>query len=288
MSNRTIDFNMKKIRTNCVEGQFYPDNSKEQIAIFRHALESEKSKIEYDLASKTIIGGVVPHAGHVYCAKEAIHFFEVVKASREKYDVIILINPSHRGSGFAASIDEHSYWTTSLGEIKLDEDLANIIGLPFDSRSQAKEHSAEVIIPYIQYFLGNDIPFLPINFYAQNNESAKIIAQDIFNACKQQKKRALIIASSDFNHFATPQKGEVLDNYALDALINDEPEEFEKRIREKDISICGFGAILVLYYFSKLNVGSFDIKILNRGHSGEVYPSESVVDYISMLFYKDY
>ncbi|MGL4805911.1 MAG: AmmeMemoRadiSam system protein B [Bacteroidales bacterium] len=279
---------MKQIRQNCVEGQFYPDNSKEQISLFKHQLEVEKERINYELASKTILGGVVPHAGHVYCGKQAIHFFEIVKASKEKYDVIILVNPSHKGSGFAASIDEHKYWKSSLGEICLDEKLVDAMGLPLDSRSQAKEHSGEVILPYIQYFIGNDIPILPINFSAQNNDNAKLIAQNIFDVCKQFNKRPLIIASSDFNHFASAEEGAKMDDFALSALFEYDPSEFERRIRDKNISICGFGAILVLYYYCKLSVGAFDMKILSRGNSGEIYPSENVVDYISMLFYKDY
>ncbi|MGL5771264.1 MAG: AmmeMemoRadiSam system protein B, partial [Bacteroidales bacterium] len=121
-----------------------------------------------------------------------------------------------------------------------------------------------------------------------NNDNAKLIAQNIFDVCKQFNKRPLIIASSDFNHFASAEEGAKMDDFALSALFEYDPSEFERRIRDKNISICGFGAILVLYYYCKLSVGAFDMKILSRGNSGEIYPSENVVDYISMLFYKDY
>lgn len=279
---------MKHVRPNCVEGQFYPENEKELVSLIERKLKEELEKIDLTQAANTIIGGVVPHAGHVYCATEAVHFFEIVRYSKQMFDVVILINPSHRGSALPVSIDDHEFWSSPLGQIRVDRDLALETGLPLDRLAQATEHSGEVVVPFIQYFMGNEIPLLPVNFSAQNNENAKILAEVLFNTCQKLKRKPLIIASSDFNHFSSPIEGERLDDLALEALLAHDFEGFEKRIREYNISICGFGAILALMHYAKLKCGSFDIDILRRGHSGEVFPSSQVVDYISMLVYKDY
>lgn len=275
------------IRENFAEGRFYSDNKDEIIKIFDDAIAREVNNIDYSLADKFIIGGVVPHAGHIYCSTQAIHFFEIIKRSKQVFDVVVIVNPNHHGGGLPASIDEHDYWKSPLGTIEVDQELADYIELPEDSLSQAYEHSAEVIIPYIQYFMPKSTKILPVSFGAQSRENARVLAHAIYKACVVLNRRALFIASSDFNHFATPEKGKSLDDYALEALLKYDCTTFDERVKEKNISICGYGAIMSLFYFSKDVAQHFKIKILKQGHSGEVAQMDIVVDYVSMLFYKD-
>ncbi|MGL4292296.1 MAG: AmmeMemoRadiSam system protein B [Bacteroidales bacterium] len=276
-----------KIRPNFAEGGFYSSNSDELKALIEHRLQQERNKINTALAQKKIIGGVIPHAGHVYCASQAVHFFEIVRQSRQKFDVVILVNPNHHGEGLPVSIDDHDFWNTSLGNIKVDRELAEVTGLPFDVVSQGKEHSAEVIVPYIQYFFGLEIPFLPVSFGAQSCHNAEVLAQILFEACQKLNRKPLFIASSDFNHFASAQIGKEHDDYALDALMHHDLPEFERRIQQKNISICGYGAIISLFEFARLESADFKSVILRQGHSGEVAPSDRVVDYVSILVYEE-
>lgn len=276
-----------KVRPNFAEGGFYAADQKDLIELIENRLTHEMPAINLSLSQKQIIGGVVPHAGHVYSAAEAVHFFEIVRQSKQEFDVVILVNPNHHGAGLPLSIDDHDYWSSPLGKIKIDRALAEATGLPFDTDSQEREHSGEVIVPYIQYFLGNQIKFLPVSFGAQSCHNAEVVAQILYEACEKTGRKPLYIASSDFNHFSSAQKGKELDEYALDALLKQDMEEFESRIQEKNISICGYGAIMSLFDFARLKYGSFSATILRRGHSGEVVPSPQVVDYVSMLVYKD-
>ncbi len=219
-----------RVRPNYAEGKFYPSDKKELIEGIERALSEQKKDINLKLSSENIIGGVIPHAGHIYSAPQTVHFFEIIKESKQTFDVIIIVNPNHTGRGLAASIDEHDFWESPLGEIAIDKELAYHVGLPFDSLSQAYEHSGEVIIPYIQYFMPKGIKILPISFGAQNRENAKIIGDALFKACKETNRKPLYIASSDFNHFDTAEKGKELDDYALEALLKYDCAEFEKRI----------------------------------------------------------
>ena len=188
---------------------------------------------------------------------------------------------------FNMHIDKYDYWKTALGISAIDIELAEKMGIPFDTLSQANEHSAEVILPYIQYVMGTDMKILPISFGAQNFANSEILAKIIYKACKELNRNVLFIASSDFNHFAAPQAGKDLDDYALQALLSYDCQEFDKRVHERNISICGFGTIMTLYNFAKEECGHFKIKILRQGHSGEAIPMDAVVDYISILFYTD-
>ena len=153
---------MDNVRKNYAEGRFYPSSPNEIRQLIEEAIEAEKNHINYSLAENKIIGGIVPHAGYIYCAREAVHYFEIVKSSKQEFDVIIIINPNHTGQGEPLSIDNHTHWRTPLGKQPIDRDLATITKFKTDSISQQKEHSGEVILPYIQYYFGTEIPILPI------------------------------------------------------------------------------------------------------------------------------
>lgn len=277
---------LMKVRPNFAEGKFYAADQHELIKVIENNLEKERPKINLELAKKQIIGGVVPHAGHIYCAAEAVHFFEIVRQSQQKFDTVIIVNPNHHGEGRPLSIDDHDYWSTPLGKIEIDRELAEATGIPFDTESQGKEHSGEVIVPYVQYFLGQDVKLLPVSFGAQSAHNAEVVAQILFDAVQKLNRKVLYIASSDFNHFSSAPMGKTLDNYALDALMAQDMDEFQHRVVQKRISICGYGTIMSLFDFAKLEYGDYHASILRQGHSGEVAPAAQVVDYVSILVYK--
>lgn len=278
---------MMRIRKNCAEGRFFPDNELEVRKLFKQELEREKRQIRYELASNTIVGGIVPHAGHIFCAREAIHFFEIASQNSVRYDTIVVVNPNHTGLGAAMSVDSADAWQTSLGTINVDVEMARVLKLPFDTEAQKFEHSAEVILPYIQYYFGNNVKILPINILSQSHNNAVRLAEGLRDAAVVLARNILIVASSDFCHFKSPEEGFMLDNLALEPLLEFDLLKFERIVKEFDISICGFAPIMVLLRYAQLTHKNPVAEVLCRGHSGEVHPSKSVVDYVSMLVYSE-
>ncbi|MCD4665839.1 MAG: AmmeMemoRadiSam system protein B, partial [Bacteroidales bacterium] len=68
-----------KIRQPAVAGRFYPDSKAEIKQMLSEILEKENKFIDRELSRKQIIGAVVPHAGYMFSAYQAIHFFEILK-----------------------------------------------------------------------------------------------------------------------------------------------------------------------------------------------------------------
>jgi AmmeMemoRadiSam system protein B len=95
-----------KIRKAAVSGKFYPSNKKELKNLIRRIVDTEKRSIKEELASNTIIGGIVPHAGYIYSAYQAVHFFEIIKHSKQEFDTFLILNPNHTGYGKEISLDE--------------------------------------------------------------------------------------------------------------------------------------------------------------------------------------
>ncbi|MFW5916549.1 MAG: AmmeMemoRadiSam system protein B, partial [Bacteroidota bacterium] len=152
---------------------------------------------------------------------------------------------------------------------------------------EKKEHSGEVMVPMLRYFLNYDFKIAPVTMTLQNYRNAANLANQIFKARKELDKQIFIIASSDFSHFVTPKKGEQQDQYVLDKIMEFDCEGIEKVVSEKQISVCGYGPIMAVTEYARLISDNPKTKILRKGNSGDIIPSNEVVDYVSMLFYEE-
>ena len=274
-----------KVRNPTVAGAFYPGTSKEINALVDRILDTERDKIDYGIADKQIIGCVVPHAGYVYSAYEAVHFFEIIRKSQIKYDTFIIINPNHTGYGDYIEVDSSDSWDTPMGNVALDTEFAKALDLPRSNRAQQQEHSAEVMLPLLQKFIPCDFRILPVSMLRQNPDSALELAQKIRSANAGLKRKLMIIASSDFSHFESPAEGRRKDDMVLDQIEKQDSEKLYDTVIQNQISVCGYGPIMTLMEYAKLVAEEPGSVILARGNSAKTRSSDSVVDYISILFY---
>ena len=274
--------NELSIRKPAVAGAFYPANPDKLKELINELARSEKKNIKNELAVPEIIGGVVPHAGYIYSGYEAVHFFELIRLSGKKYDTIVILNPDHRGYSPAFATSPHDEWETPLGCLPLDKQLAEYF--PKSEIAHREEHSAEVMLPFIQTILSEKTRILPISIGSPTPEIAKKLASTLFDAAKETNRSLLLIASSDFSHYVTPLEGERLDNLALEKIIALDSTGFYQTVRKNRITVCGYGPIMTLIEYSLLCSKSPKAAIAARGNSGKNSPSNSVVDYITIVF----
>lgn len=275
-----------KTRQAAVAGKFYPANKDEISLQLDQILEKEKKSINLSLSEKQIIGGIVPHAGYMYSAYQALHFFEIIKNSPHQFETFIIINPNHTGYGPEIALDDNDFWETPFGKVEIDKDFYDFLDFSESGDAHKFEHSGEVMLPLLQYSLGYPFKIVPITMSNQNPANARFIAQNIIKANSRLKKKICIIASSDFSHFEEPIVGKELDNFVIEEILNLNPEEVYKQVNDKNISVCGFGPIMTLIEYAKITTEEPRAKILKIGHSGEIIPSREVVDYVSILFYE--
>ena len=74
-------------------------------------------------------------------------------------------------------------------------------------------------------------------------------------------------------------------NFVLEEILSLNSQGIYKTVTEKNISVCGYGPIMALVEYAKLISPDSKAKILRKGHSGEIMPSDEVVDYVSILFF---
>ncbi len=274
------------IRKPAVEGRFYPSTKNR---IFDQIMEIEQSGrySEPEISPGKVFGAVLPHAGHIYSGYQTIPFFQLLRRHRIFPETFVIVHPNHSGIGLPLAIDDSMAWSNDIGEIPVDRELADAMALPYDARAHAREHSAEVIVPFMQYFLADHaFSIVPVCMMDQDYKSAVQVAGSIKKAAALTRRKIMLIASCDFSHFQTPEKGAELDEKVLKSILKRNASGVEKAVNKHQVSVCGDGPIMSLLEYAQSRDKEYKIEVLARGHSGEVVPSREVVDYISIMAYR--
>ncbi|MGW8317020.1 MAG: AmmeMemoRadiSam system protein B [Bacteroidales bacterium] len=275
-----------KTRDAVMEGRFYPSTKKRIFEQFREMEMAGKYEVP-PIEPVRIFGAVLPHAGHVYSGYQTIPFFQLLKNHQYFPETFVIVHPNHTGLGPGTAVAEADVWKNSIGEVPVDREFALALELPFDRLAHAREHSAEVIVPYLQYYMRPEsFSILPVCLMDQSYGNASEVARKIERAVTVTGRRVMILASCDFSHFLSPEEVMRRDQYVLDAIHSGKPEGVESAVKTHQASVCGYGPIMVLMEYAKGAQGDYRVEILASGHSGEVYPSSEVVHYISMILYQ--
>lgn len=219
------------VREPAVAGTFYPSSP----AALRDFFLKEMPEVEKKIPAKAI---VVPHAGYTYSGNTAAKVFSNVEIT----STVIIMGPNHTGEGVPFSVDRGSVWRTPLGEVRVDNDLADqiIASCPHfesDNISHRKEHSLEVEIPFLQH-LKPDVQIVPITVGTDLIRAARAVADGIAKVLKG--KNVMIVASTDLNHYEPQDISEQKDKAAIDAVLKLDAELLHERVRDDHISMCGY------------------------------------------------
>jgi len=278
----------KRIRKAQYAGSFYPGDPSTLKKLIGDIAALEQQSVNYSLASKRIIGGVVPHAGLVYSAYEAVHFYEILSRSNQAFDTVVIVNPNHSGVGHGLfNTCGYSFWETPLGMIDVDEAFSNATGITACSPAHIREHSGEVQLPFLRFYLKNEWKAVIITMNSQTPDAAEELAFRIREAEQKTQRKIIFLASSDFSHYETKDVGYAKDQYVIDPILELDAGKVYREVKKHQVSACGYGPIMTLIDYARLAVPDPKVKLLRRGHSGEVSRSERVVDYVSFLFYQD-
>lgn len=277
----------QEIRKPFFAGKFYPSSKSDIETLMQRLLNAEERNIDLSLSKKELIGAIIPHAGYIYSGYQAVHVFEIMKRSKQPIDTVVIVNPNHSGMGFG-SLNQScaKQWETPLGLVDIDTELSQHLDIECCEAAHEREHSGEVMLPFLQYFLPYKFKIAVITMNEQSHENAKLLAKKIADASSQLNRNIFLLASTDFTHHESPQKGYINDQFVVDEILKFKSAAIEKKVKKHAISMCGYGPVMTMIEYAKLSSNTPTINILKRGHSGEVFPSEKVVNYISFLCYQ--
>jgi AmmeMemoRadiSam system protein B len=263
-----------------VEGRFYPAGRRSIFELI-HSLETQERYPVPEAPDGKLLGAVLPHAGHIYSGHQCIPFFRMLASLDELPGTFVIVHPNHTGLGPPVAVDDSDLWVNTVGEVPVDRKQT---GLPMDGLAHRREHSAEVIIPFLQYYLpSHSFSILPVCMRDQHHDTALEVSLALEKAQNETGRRIMILASCDFSHFLSPDEGRGRDQHVVDHILNRNPRGVEQAVHRYGASVCGYGPIMVLMHYSATLSSDYQFRILARGHSGEVHASPEVVHYISMI-----
>ncbi len=184
---------MNAIRRAVVAGRFYPADEAGCLEMLR-AMRREV-RVEGDP-----IAAVVPHAGWVFSGPTAALAYQVV--ARKQPETVVIFGAVHTLDRNAASLYPAGRWETPLGPVEVDAELASAVaevpGVAVAPEAHAQEHSIEVQMPMIRFFL-EGAKVLPLSVLPA--EMAGEIGAGVARCVSELCRNAVFVASTDLTHY---------------------------------------------------------------------------------------
>ena len=185
---------------------------------------------------------MLPHAGYIFCGS----VIGTTLAGVHLPPTLIVLCPNHSGRGRPFSVWPEGAWLTPLGPVETDAALAARCleaGGGFEANTDAhmQEHSLEVILPFLQC-LRHDVRIVPICAALHDMDGLRKAGEALAEIVREEReagRQAMLLVSSDMNHFDNQENTVLKDKRALEPLLMLEPEKLFTTVVEERISMCG-------------------------------------------------
>ena len=282
-------------------GQFYPGQKEQCVAEIKQCLD--EAVLDRPLPD-TIVSGIVPHAGWIYSGATAALVFSAIRQIHPTVHTFVIFGAAHGYLGQPPAIYDKGSWSTPLGDIAIDEGLANAIleskTAIRDCEAHDSEHSMEVQVPFIQHFFpaAQIVPILTPPS-EQAIQLGKIVGSII---ASDTERKIVTLGSTDLTHYG-PRYGfipmgadkdglqwatEVNDKQFIDFALALQPEKMLESA-EENYNACGAGAAAAAVTVAK-SLGKTKGVLLNHTNSLEIMfrkmgtTSRESVGYAAIVF----
>lgn len=250
------------VRLPAVAGQFYPGIPDELRADIQRYAVPARQKLR-------ALGAIVPHAGYMYSGHVAGAVYGALELPRR----FIILCPNHTGRGEPLAIMSQGAWRTPLGDAEIDAELAAALkkALPLiaeDTAAHRSEHALEVQLPFLQALVP-DFRFVPITVGVGVFEVLSALGAAIARAISETGVRAMILASSDMNHYESDEITRVKDRRAIEDVLRLDPKALYDTVRKHNISMCGYGPTVSMLTAAR-RLGARSAELIKYATSGDV------------------
>jgi AmmeMemoRadiSam system protein B/AmmeMemoRadiSam system protein A len=264
-----------EIRRCIAAGTFYPDSS----SMLNQLIENYT-----EVAAKTSVGlpediqiraVIIPHAGYVYSGLTAAHAANAIRTST--FSKVIVMGPDHRIGFKNACISSVDAYETPLGLLRLHDD-ANRLRQEFNifqaiEASDRYEHSIEVVLPFLQYCLG-DFTFIPIVMGPGGMDIYVSAIESVMD------DKTLLVASSDLSHYLRYDHAVKTDKETIEMIVNLR----EDALLKNENRACGIVPIRVVVSLARRR--GWKAILVHYSNSGDTAGSKDrVVGYAAIVFY---
>ncbi|MDP8237852.1 MAG: AmmeMemoRadiSam system protein B [Candidatus Hatepunaea meridiana] len=266
---------------------FYPSDQYELKELVSTYLKQAKLKTD-----KAPVGLIAPHAGYVYSGPVAGWAYKQVQD--RSYRTVVILAPSHMTYFPFVSIMQSGSYGTPLGEVPIDEDMADKLIKEGGDLFQASykghlsevgtpaEHSLEVQLPFLQVALG-EFKLVPIVVGASGYDVSLALGKAL---AKVMQDDVLIVASSDLSHYHSYEEAYRLDGEIIEVIKRMDTRRLSEGCQRREYEACGAVPIVSLLIAADL-CQAHNVEILRHKTSGDVPGGmkNQVVGYLAAAIY---
>jgi AmmeMemoRadiSam system protein B len=239
----------KTDRQPAVAGAFYPAGKGELLKSLTDYFNRAPSRLK-----QSPLAIIVPHAGYIFSGNVAAAGFRQINRDAV-FKHVFIIGSSHTILFDGASVYSSGDFITPLGRVVVDT-LAGWLDKQYkfitnDIQPHIREHSIEVQLPFLQYWLKNPFTIVPIII---GGESPKTCSQLALALKPFLTEENLFIISTDFSHYPNYFDSNLSDSIMADAVLSNSSKAFLKAKQKQEsggipklvTAMCGWTSVLTL------------------------------------------
>jgi AmmeMemoRadiSam system protein B len=233
---------------------------------------------------RRLVALVSPHAGLRYSGAVAGHAYAQLR--NRNIELVVLIGPSHFQAFEGVAVCAAGVFETPLGPIAIDDgcaqDLIAATTVVTDRPApHAREHSLELQLPFLRR-AAPGVRIVPLLMGEQSRATALQLGESL--SAVLERRRAVVIASSDLSHYHDAATAHFLDAVVLDHVGRADPDGLQRALERNPGHACGGGPIVAALRVA-VAAGVRGGLILDYADSGDVSGDTSaVVGYVAAAF----
>jgi len=275
------------VRMPAVAGRFYPDSA----PALRLAVEKYMADAVPPVA-KDPVAILGPHAGYVCTGQISADGFNQVRGRR--YDTVVILGTNHTSSSFRkVGIYPGRGFRTPLGTAEIDGALVDALlarcpDCTLDASIHAREHSVEVVVPFVQVLFPS-AKILPAIVGEADPGTYERFGKAL--ARSLEGRSALIVASTDLSHYPSAANASMIDHQTLRAILPLDPAGFravahtpsDRNIPGLATRVCGEAPVMAAMTAAR-QLGATGGTLVSYAHSGDTVLGEpgQVVGYAAV------
>jgi len=270
------------LRRAAVAGTWYPGSAVALgAAVDRHLADAGR---DVAVECADLVALVAPHAGLMYSGPVAAYAYRLLRG--RVFDVAVLVGPSHFVPFDGVSIYASGGFETPLGVAPIDEACAaalmNATSIVHEHPSaHAREHSLEMQLPFLQR-LAPGAKIVPLVMGFQTADTARTLGDAL--AAAVDRKRALLVASTDLSHYHDAATASRLDAVVIDRVSRFDADGLQAVLTARPEHACGGGPMVAVMRAAR-QMGARDAAVLHYADSGDVSGDKTaVVGYLAAAF----
>jgi AmmeMemoRadiSam system protein B/AmmeMemoRadiSam system protein A len=231
-----------------------------------------------DKVSSPVLALIAPHAGYPFSGEVAASSYAQIDPERS-FDNIFILGSSHNYAFEGAAIYLSGNYRTPLGTVPVNLELSESLNREHrvfmeHDKAHLAEHSLEVQLPFLQYYLEKDFRIVPI-LLGTRSESACIRIADALRPYMNEKN--LFVISADFSHYPDYRNANIVDMNTARAICTNDPDKLlaalkeneEKNIPNLATSACAWPAILTLMHMTQEGRDQLEYELIRYQNSGD-------------------